>query len=154
MRVSLKRGIFRAVTGLHRAVVMASRGRLLGRLAGMPVVILATTGHRTGRKRRTMLTSPLVDGDRVVLVASFGGHSHNPRWFQNLLVQPEVSVVMAGKGERRMRARVAGPDERAELWPRVVDAYAGYGRYQEKTDRQIPIVVLEPYAETGHAADE
>jgi deazaflavin-dependent oxidoreductase (nitroreductase family) len=147
--VSLKRGLFRAVTGLHRAVLVVSRGRILGRLGGMPVVVLTTTGHRTGRKRRTMLTAPLVDGHRVVLVASYGGHGHNPFWFQNLLVRPEVGLIMGGKGERPMRARVAGREERADLWPRIVAAYAGYERYQQKTDRQIPIVVLEPYAVHG-----
>ncbi len=136
--------MFRAVTGLHRAVFRISRGRLLGRAGGMPVVILTTVGHRSGRKRRTMLTAPLVEGDRVVLVASYGGHSHNPRWYQNLLVHPQVGLTMRGTGERPMLARVAGRDERAELWPRIVGAYPGYARYQQRTDRRIPLVVLEP----------
>ena len=96
-----------------------------------------------------MLTAPLVDGERVVLVASYGGHSENPHWFQNLLVHPVVGLRMAGGSERRMRARVAGREERSELWPRIVGAYGGYEQYQEKTDRQIPIVVLEPYAGSG-----
>ena len=111
----------------------------------MPVVVLTTIGHRSGRRRRTMLTAPLVDGDRVVLVASYGGHSHNPHWFQNLLTHPEVGLVMGGQPERRMRARVAASEERMELWPRVVAAYPGYERYQQRTDRRIPLVVLEPY---------
>jgi deazaflavin-dependent oxidoreductase (nitroreductase family) len=148
-RVSLRGIAFRVVTGLHRAVFRLSRGRLLGRAGGMPVVILTTVGHRSGRKRRTMLTAPLVDGERVVLVASYGGHSHNPHWFQNLLLQPMVRLTMGGTGERPMRARVAARDERAELWPRIVDAYPGYERYQRKTERQIPLVVLEPYAGRG-----
>ena len=138
--------MFRVVTGLHRAVFRLSRGRVLGRAGGMPVVILTTVGHRSGRKRRTILTAPLVEGDRVVLVASYGGHSHNPRWYQNLLVRPEVGLTMAGTGERPMRARVAMGEERARLWPRIVEAYPGYATYQQKTDRRIPIVVLEPYA--------
>ncbi len=144
--MSLRAGVFRVVTGLHRAVFRLSRGRVLGRAGGMPVVILTTVGHRSGRKRRTILTAPLIQGDRVVLVASYGGHGHNPAWYQNLLVHPEVGLTMAGTRERRMRARVAGRDERTELWPRIVSAYPGYGRYQEKTDRRIPLVVLEPYA--------
>ena len=93
-----------------------------------------------------MLTAPVVDGERVVLVASFGGHSHNPHWFQNVVLRPDVGLSMGGKPERQMRARVVGGDERAELWPRVVSAYPGYERYQQKTDRQIPLVVVEPYA--------
>ena len=144
--MSLRDGVFRVVTGLHRAVFRVSRGRLLGRAGGMPVVILTTVGHRSGRKRRTILTAPLVEADRVVLVASYGGHSHNPRWYQNLLVHPEVGLTVAGKRERPMRARVAGRDERTDLWPRIVNAYPGYARYQERTDRRIPLVVLEPYA--------
>lgn len=144
--MALRNGLFRVATGLHRAVFRASGGRLLGRAGGMPVVVLTTVGHRSGRRRRTMLTAPLVDGERVVLVASYGGHSHNPHWYQNLLLRPDVGLTMAGKGARPMRARVAGRDERAELWPRVVGAYPGYGRYQRKTDRLIPLVVLEPYA--------
>jgi deazaflavin-dependent oxidoreductase (nitroreductase family) len=143
--VALREWAFRAVTGLHRALFVASRGRLLGRAGGMPVVVLTTTGHRSQRRRRTMLTAPLVDGDRVVLVASYGGHSHNPHWFQNLLVHPEVDLTMPGRGTRPMRARVVRGDERTELWPRVVEAYRGYERYQQKTDRRIPLVVLEPY---------
>ena len=144
--MSFRSGAFRAVTAVHRAVFRISGGRLLDRAGGMPVVVLTTVGHRSGRRRRTMLTAPLVDGDRVVLVASYGGHSHNPHWFQNLLIHPEVGLTMEGKKERPMRARVAGREERAELWPRVVAAYPGYEGYQGKTDRQIPLVVLEPYA--------
>ncbi len=147
--MSLRAGAFRVVTGLHRAVFRLSRGRLLGRAGGMPVVMLTTIGHRSGRKRRTMLTAPLVDGDRVVLVASYGGHRHNPRWYQNLLVHPRVGLTMAGKGERPMRARVAGREERAELWPHVISVYPGYARYQQRTDRRIPLVVLEPYPGRG-----
>ncbi|MGI8808349.1 MAG: nitroreductase/quinone reductase family protein [Acidimicrobiales bacterium] len=135
---------FRVGTGLHRAVFQTSRGRLLGRAGGMPVAILTTTGRRSGRRRHTMLTVPVLDGERVVLVASYGGHSHNPHWFQNLLIEPDVGLTMPGRPERAMRARVAGREERAELWPRIVEAYDGYERYQRKTDRQIPVVILEP----------
>ena len=135
---------FRVGTGLHQAVFRATGGRLLGRAGRMPVAILTTTGHRSGRPRRTMLTVPVRDGDRVVLVASYGGHNHNPHWFQNLLVHPDVGLTMAGESERPMRARVADRKERAELWPRVVSAYPGYEGYQRKTDRLIPLVILEP----------
>ena len=147
--MSLRSAGFRIVTTLHRAVFRLSGGRLLGRAGGMPVVLLTTVGHRSGRRRQTMLTAPLVEGDRVVLVASYGGHSHNPHWFQNLLVHPDVGLTMGGAKERPMRARVAGREERAELWPRIMAAYPGYERYQRKTERLIPLVVLEPYAGPG-----
>ena len=153
-RVRPRARLFRAVTALHRGVFRLTRGRLLGRAGGMPVVILTTIGHRSGRKRRTMLTAPVIDGERVVLVASYGGHSHNPHWFQNLLISPDVGVTMGGRPERRMRARVADRTERAELWPRVVSAYPGYDRYQRKTDRLIPLVVVEPYPSGGQRSRE
>jgi deazaflavin-dependent oxidoreductase (nitroreductase family) len=147
--VPVRERLFRVVTGLHRAVLRASGGRLLARAGGMPVVVLTTTGRRSGHRRATVLTAPIVDGDRVVLVASYGGHSHNPHWFQNLLVDPHVGLTVGGWEERSMRARVTDRAERAELWPRVVAAYPGYERYQQKTDRLIPLVVVEPYAGGG-----
>ena len=112
----------------------------------MPVVILTTTGRRSGRSRRTMLTAPLVDGNRVVLVASYGGDPRHPAWFLNLVDEPRVGLTLGGQ-IRPMRARVASAEEKVELWPAIVGAYRGYGAYQRRTDRQIPVVVLEPYAD-------
>jgi len=149
--VPVKDGLFRTVTTLHRAIFRASRGRLLGRAGGMPVVILTTTGRRTGRTRRTMLAAPIVDGDRVVLVASYGGDPRHPAWFLNLLDEPRVGLTLGGQ-DRPMRARVASAEEKVELWPAIVGAYRGYGAYQRRTDRQIPVVVLEPYAGHGSPA--
>lgn len=134
---------FRVGTGLHRAVFLVSRGRLLGRAGGMPVAILGTTGRRTGRARRTMLTVPVEDGERVVLVASYGGDRRHPAWYLNLVAEPNVTLTMGGR-ERRMRAREAQGEERAALWGRIMEAYDGYAAYQRRTDRHIPVVVLEP----------
>ncbi len=141
----VKNLVFRVVTGAHRFVFRASAGRLLGKAGGMPVILLTTTGRRTGRKRSTMLTSPVSDDGRVVLVASFGGDPRHPAWFLNLREHPDVTVTMGGR-ERRMRARVASDTEKAALWPSIVAAYRGYGAYQRRTERAIPVVVLEPYA--------
>lgn len=134
---------FRFWTGAHEVVFRASKGRLLGRAARMPVVLLETTGRRSGKQRSTMLTAPVVDGDRVVLVASYGGDDRHPAWFLNLRDHPDVVITMEGT-TRPMRARVATDEERAELWPRVVAAYRGYAAYQRRTERAIPLVVLEP----------
>jgi len=90
-----------------------------------------------------MLTAPVVDGDRVVLVASKGGDDRAPDWYRNLLAQPEIELTMAGQ-RRPMRARRASPAEKAELWPRVVAAYSGYAGYQRRTERDIPLVICEP----------
>jgi len=135
--------IFRLVTGAHRWVFRASDGRLLGRAFGMPVVMLTTTGRRSGKPRTTMLTSPVHDGDRVVLVASYGGDDRHPAWFLNLRQTPDVEVTMLGR-TRRLRARVATSEEEVDLWPRVTKAYRGYGAYRHRTERQIPLVILEP----------
>jgi deazaflavin-dependent oxidoreductase (nitroreductase family) len=90
-----------------------------------------------------MLTAPVVDGDRVVLVASKGGDDRNPDWYQNIMANPEVELAMAGES-RQMRARTATSDEKADLWPRIVSAYKGYGGYQRRTERDIPVVICDP----------
>ena len=110
-----KDAVVKVVTRLHRAVFDLSQGRLAGKTSGMPVVKLTTIGRKSGQRRATMLTSPLIDGDKVILVASFGGDDRNPAWFGNLVANPEVEVVMSGS-TKTMRARVAGGDERTALW--------------------------------------
>lgn len=133
----------RWVTGLHRSLFKVSNGRLLGRLAGMPVLILTTTGRKSGEPRATMLTSPVQQGDSIVLVASYGGDDRDPSWFKNLQADPDVEVLMNGR-TIPMRARVASPSEKGALWPRVTRAYRGYAGYQRRTERDIPLVVLDP----------
>jgi deazaflavin-dependent oxidoreductase (nitroreductase family) len=137
--------ITKAVTGLHEAIFRASNGRLLARGSGMPVLMLTTTGRKSGQPRTTMLTSPLRDGDATVLVASNGGDDRNPTWFLNLRDDPDVQVTMGGT-TRPMTARVADADEKATLWPRIVADHANYAGYQRKTTRDIPVVVLDPRA--------
>jgi deazaflavin-dependent oxidoreductase (nitroreductase family) len=109
----------------------------------MPVVELVTTGRRSGKERSTMLAVPVVDGDRLVLVASFGGDDRHPAWYLNLQANPEVHATIAGS-TRAMIARTATEEERAELWPRITSTFEGYARYQERTRRPIPVVILEP----------
>jgi deazaflavin-dependent oxidoreductase (nitroreductase family) len=134
--------MMRAVTGFHRSVFRASNGRLGNRGYGMPVLELTTTGRKSGRRRTTMLTSPVQDGTNVVVVASNGGDDRHPAWFLNLREDPNVEITMNGQ-TRVMRAQIASPEEKAELWPRVVAAHRGYAQYQERTDRDIPLVILE-----------
>jgi deazaflavin-dependent oxidoreductase (nitroreductase family) len=133
----------RSLTGIHRAVFRASKGRLANTGFRMPVVELTTVGRKSGKRRSTMLTAPVQDGDNLVLVASYGGDDRNPAWFLNLRDNPEVEVTMRGE-TRSMTARVASSEEKAELWPRVVAAYKGYAQYQTRTDRDIPLVIVEP----------
>lgn len=133
---------FRVVPRLHRTILEATGGRALGSFSGMPVVELHTTGRRSGRRRTTMLTAPVIDGDRVVLVASKGGDDRHPEWFLNLSANPEVALRIHGR-TRQVRARVANADEKAELWPRIIAAYRGYGSYQRRTRRDIPVIICE-----------
>jgi len=99
--------------------------------------------------RTVMLTSPVQEGDAIVIVASRGGDDHHPAWFLNLRDRPDVEVAFAGKPKQSMQARVATPEERAALWSRVTAEYKGYANYQTKTDREIPLVMLEPAASTS-----
>lgn len=106
------------------------------------MLLLDHVGARTGTKRTTPLVY-LRDGDDVVVVASKGGSPRHPGWFHNLRAHPDTTVQI---GARRLpvRARVATPNERSRLWPRVVARYGGYEDYQRRTSRQIPLVILEP----------
>lgn len=142
-RDTAKDVVTRMLTSLHATVFRLSDGRLANRGYGMPVLMLTTTGRKTGKRRTTMLTSPVQDGDRLVLVASYGGDDRHPTWFLNLRDDPDVEVTING-ATRPMRARVASADEKEQLWPRVVAAHSGYAQYQQRTDRDIPLVILEP----------
>ena len=112
----------------------------------MPVLELTTTGRKTGRPRSVMLTSPVQEGTTLVVVASRGGDDRPPSWFLNLQDNPEVGVRLQGGPEQRMRARVATPEERISLWPRVIADHKNYAGYQTRTTRVIPLVLLEPDA--------
>jgi deazaflavin-dependent oxidoreductase (nitroreductase family) len=137
--------VLKTMNTVHRAIQKASFGRLGWRAMSMPVVELTTTGRKSGRPRTVFLTSPLREGDAYVVVASRGGDDHHPAWFLNLRDNPDVEVRIAGR-RRPMRARVATADERTRMWPVVTAKYPGYGQYQERTAREIPLVLLEPRA--------
>ena len=145
--MSLQRSItdigFKVLNEAHRATLRLSGGRIGRSAYGMPVVELRTVGRKTGQTRVTVLTAPLHDENRVVLVASKGGNDRNPQWYGNLTANPDVEILIDGQ-LRALRARTASTDERKELWPQILRAYAGYGAYQEKTDREIPVVICEP----------
>ena len=133
----------KVMNATHRAVLRVSGGRVLNTAYGMQTVELHTVGRKTGRPRATMLTAPLLERDRVVLVASKGGDDRHPDWYRNLVANPDVELTIDGT-TRPMRARTASPEEKAELWPSIVAAYKGYGGYQRRTERDIPVVICEP----------
>jgi deazaflavin-dependent oxidoreductase (nitroreductase family) len=129
---------------IHRGLLKLSGGRLGWDIGHMPVVELTTTGRKSGQPRTVMLTSPVQEGETIVVVASRGGDDQHPAWFLNLRDKPEVEVALKGKPKQRMRARVATPEERARLWPQVTAKYKGYAGYQTKTTREIPLVLIDP----------
>ena len=134
---------FRFLSRAHATILRLTGWHLGASIVGMPIVELHTIGRRSGRPRSVVLSAPVVDGDRVVLVASRGGDDEHPDWYRNLLANPLVNLTMRGV-TRPMTARTADADERAELWPRVVRSYPGYATYQRRTSRQIPLVICEP----------
>jgi deazaflavin-dependent oxidoreductase (nitroreductase family) len=142
-RMKAKDAFYKVGTGIHRAIFNVSKGRIFGRAFGMSLVKLVTTGRRSGKARATVLVVPIVDSDRLVLVASFGGDDRHPAWYLNLQANPEVRATRAGSS-RTMIARIATEEERAELWPQIISVFEGYARYQERTERPIPVVILEP----------
>jgi deazaflavin-dependent oxidoreductase (nitroreductase family) len=133
----------RCLEGGHRALLALTGGRFPQRLMGMQTVELHTTGRVSGQRRSTMLTAPLFAPDRVVLVASKGGHSEHPDWYKNLAAEPDVEITVDGE-TRPMTARTASAEEKAELWPQLVATYSGYDGYQRNTERDIPVVICTP----------
>lgn len=128
----------------HRVIHAASGGRLLKEPFGMRAYRLHTIGRKSGQRRTTILTAPIVEDDRIVFIASKGGDDRHPDWYRNLVANPDVEVgPLDGGPPRPMRARTASTEEKAELWPRVVAAYKGYAGYQRRTDRDIPVVICE-----------
>jgi deazaflavin-dependent oxidoreductase (nitroreductase family) len=109
-----------------------------------PTLLLDHVGAKSAKRR----TSPLVygvDGENLVLVASKGGYPKNPAWYYNLQAHPDTSVQV-GREHRPVHARVATAQEREHLWPLMVGVYGGYEGYRRRTEREIPLVVLEPRA--------
>jgi deazaflavin-dependent oxidoreductase (nitroreductase family) len=134
-------GLVRVLGRFHARIYRLTGGRFVGRVGKAPILLLTTTGRRTGAPR----TAPLLylrDGGQLAIVASFGGHPTHPVWYLNLQANPEVRVQV-GRDRFTATARTASAEERERLWPLFVEMYPGYAGYQEKTTREIPVVVLE-----------
>ena len=145
IRERVRRLLIRAMSRMHGGVYRASGGRLLGRVAGMPVLLLTTTGRESGKPRTAALTY-FRDGADFVVIGSFGGSDLPPAWWLNLQRDSQASVLIGGTTSK-VTARAATTEEHDRLWPLVTAVYPGYARYQERTARLIPIVMLTP--ETG-----
>lgn len=117
-------------------------GRVGGRMGRAPVLLLHHVGRKTGKQRVTPLLF-LADGERLVVVGSKGGAARDPAWLRNLLADP-LTVVEVASRRLCVRARLANDAERAAYWPRLLEIYPSYGVYQQRTERVLPVAVLEP----------
>jgi deazaflavin-dependent oxidoreductase (nitroreductase family) len=124
------------------AVYRLSRGRLMGKVGRAPVLLLTTTGRRSGQPR----TAPVLyleDGDRLVVIGSNAGNARPAAWALNLQADPAAEVEVRGR-RRQVRARLTSGEERDELWRRMNEQYGGFEDYRARTARDIPVLVLEP----------
>ena len=141
-----------AVTRVHSVLYRSSNGVIGGRIANSPVLLLTTTGRRSG-KQRTVPLLYLMDGRNVVLVASNGGAVRHPTWWLNLQTTPEAWIQIKGI-RRRVNVKQASAAEKQHLWPRLTAMYPGYKRYQEITDRNIPVVILRSIEEDKRRSND
>jgi deazaflavin-dependent oxidoreductase (nitroreductase family) len=127
----------------HAAIYRATGGCIGGSLPGLPsLLLLDHVGARSGKRR----TTPLVympDGEDFVIVASKGGYPKHPGWLHNLRAHPDTEIQIGGR-RIRVQAAEATDEERERIWPRAVKYNPVWGRYEERTDRKIPIVILRP----------
>ncbi|MCA9530914.1 MAG: nitroreductase family deazaflavin-dependent oxidoreductase [Myxococcales bacterium] len=135
--------IIKAMSQINTWVYRKTGGRIGGKfMYDAPVMLITTKGRRSGQPRTTPLLY-LRDGANVVCVASSGGVKDHPLWYRNLVADPNVTIQIGDQVERR-RARTANDDEKRTLWPHLVDFYPQFASYQSWTDRDIPVVILEP----------
>ena len=134
-------------SGAHAGVYRATGGKLFGRMGKSPILLLNTVGRKSGKRR----TSPLLyamDGEDFVIIASKGGASAHPAWYLNLMANPEATVEIEDR-EVRVKAEEADSEEKSRLWQKMVEMYPAYDAYQEKTEREIPLLVLHPVERGG-----
>lgn len=128
---------------IHRFVFDLTGGRVGRSLGGRPMLLLTTTGRKSGQPRTAMLLF-VRDGESYAVIGSHGGGPTHPAWYHNLMAKPDAEIQV-GRSVIPVRARVAEGDERERIWAMADEVNKGvYGRYQRGTERQIPVVVLEP----------
>ena len=140
--MTMSRTLMKAIGKTHLRLYRLTRGMIGASLAGKPMLLLTSTGRKTGTPRTTPLQY-LKDGENLVIVASNGGNPSNPAWWFNLDAAPEAEAQI-GKQKRRVRAETVLGEERERLWALLVDVYPEYDGYQKETERTIPVVMLQP----------
>lgn len=131
-----------ALTKIHTFIYSNTNGAIGGTIVNCPVLLLTTKGRKTN-KQRTIPLLYLADGDNIVLVASNGGATKHPTWWLNLQSNPEAQIQVKGI-KQRVRAEKGSTEDKQRLWPLLTAMYPGYKRYQEITNRDIPVVILRP----------
>jgi deazaflavin-dependent oxidoreductase (nitroreductase family) len=134
------RRFIRVLTGTHRRILTAGHGRILGRMKGHPLLIVTTTGRRTGQPHSTPVIG-IPAGTGWLVVASNGGAATQPQWLRNIAVSAQVTVCRGHQAEP-FHARILPARERAQRWPELVQAYPPYSAMQARTDRELPVVLL------------
>jgi deazaflavin-dependent oxidoreductase (nitroreductase family) len=134
--------MLRVMWKLHRLVLRASGGRVGSRMGTMKVLLLETTGHKSGRPR-TVGLSHLEEDGRYYVIASYAGEDRDPAWAKNLRAQPRATVTVGGRS-LSVVARALEGAEREDVFGRFVEADASYGEYRERTTREIPVFELRP----------
>ncbi|MFV1999629.1 MAG: nitroreductase family deazaflavin-dependent oxidoreductase [Acidimicrobiia bacterium] len=130
---------------LHTTLYRATGGAIGRRLVNNDMLLLTTSGRSTGA-RHTVPLLYLREGERFVVIASYGGRPHHPEWYLNLLTQPDA-MVQTERTTTPVIATTMSTADRDIWWPRIVTAYADYANYQSRTERQIPVVWLDPRTE-------
>ena len=133
--------IFKIMVFLYNA----SSGRIGGKMGKVPVLLLTTTGRKTG-KQRTLPLVYIMDGSAYVITASAGGADKHPGWFFNIRSNPQATIQVKDK-HIPVTAEIAGPEKKPELWARLVEGAPNFAGYQKRTSREIPMVILHPVEE-------
>ena len=142
--MAMNKTLMHTVGVIHRGLYRLTKGSIGAKLGGRPMVLLTTTGRKSG-KQRTIPLQYMEDGDNIIVVASNGGNVNHPAWWHNVNANADVTIQV-GKKTTRARAETANEEERARLWPVLVDYYPGYQGYEDETERTVPVVILRPEA--------
>jgi deazaflavin-dependent oxidoreductase (nitroreductase family) len=134
--------MIRTTTVINRFLFQLTNGKIGGRFGKVDILLLTTTGRKSGEKR-TVPLQYFRDGEELVLVASNAGDDRHPAWWLNLQANPRAEVQL-GADKKGVEARRATAEEKTRIWPSVIAVYPGYDEYQTRTSREIPLVLLRP----------
>ncbi len=138
--MAMNQALMKTIGAVHGWLYRRTGGSIGANLGGRPMVLLTTTGRKSGKPRATPLQY-MKDGEDIIVVASNGGNVRHPAWWHNIQAEPRATAQV-GKTTMPVRAETANADERARLWPLLVATYSGYQDYEDETDRTIPVVIL------------